>query len=647
MLVVGQNGNQLSPSSFPTTPPGDDLTKEDTMRWMLILSLSWLCIAGCQKDPADDDTGLPVECDNACEGDFIIQQVQDVAEVEGCDCILGTLHVGGTIEELSLPGLLYTDFLSVSNSLVPSLTLNLPALATVGMGIVVEGNEGLRTIDGLDSLETIGIGGLAIEANPALETFALPTLTDLPDVYIKGNGQLSSVELSGLESLRFLSCEDNPLLESLVAGPALTTADSIAVSHNPVLETLAFGSLTTLEGSLVLKDLDALTTLAGLSSLQSMGSIQLENLDALTTLAGLSSLQSVDGITLSGLSQLTTLAALSSLQSVDGITLSGLSQLTTLAELSSLDVEGSVEISNNHALTSLAGLTPQGGAESHITVNDNALLADTDIFDGVVEIANVSIRNNGQLRTLSFTNLEQAGLVSVQSNPLLEELALPSLQSVDELYIMDNPTLTTLADMPRLTTLSESVEISSCPQLATVDILGGVQNTSMSHIEIREMDALTALALPSGVETLDAIVITGNDELTQVTGLASLRYVERYPPDTPWGGDNPYSLRILDNPKLEGLVLPNLQTTDASVKLSSLPALTSVDLGSLTSVGTDLVISNTGLAELDGVSSLTTVGNYLVIGQNPCLPQATAEAFAAGLSIGGGTDLSANEGPCN
>jgi len=79
--------------------------------------------------------------------------------------------------------------------------------------------------------------------------------------------------------------------------------------------------------------------------------------------------------------------------------------------------------------------------------------------------------------------------------------------------------------------------------------------------------------------------------------------------------------------------------------------VTSLDgLSNITSVGNDLyIIKNDSLTSLDGLSNLTTVGGLLDIEDNDCLSQAEAEAFAAGLSVGGYVvvhDNGANY-PCN
>jgi len=79
--------------------------------------------------------------------------------------------------------------------------------------------------------------------------------------------------------------------------------------------------------------------------------------------------------------------------------------------------------------------------------------------------------------------------------------------------------------------------------------------------------------------------------------------------------------------------------------------LTNVDgMPGLTSLGDCLEIhDNATLASLDGLSGLTTVASDLSIHHNDCLDQTEAEAFAAGLTVGGSVVVVDNGSahPCN
>ena len=59
-------------------------------------------------------------------------------------------------------------------------------------------------------------------------------------------------------------------------------------------------------------------------------------------------------------------------------------------------------------------------------------------------------------------------------------------------------------------------------------------------------------------------------------------------------------------------------------------------LAAITSLGTNLTITeNAVLTDLSGLSNLTTVARDLSIDNNDALCQSDAQAFAAGITVGG------------
>jgi hypothetical protein len=202
---------------------------------------------------------------------------------------------------------------------------------------------------------------------------------------------------------------------------------------------------------------------------------------------------------------------------------------------------------------------------------DVAELQLSDCVPGAIIISGPGITNLSALETL-----REVGRLEVRYCPYLQGLTgLHNLVRVDTLVFSGNGALPNLLDFNDL----EQVDSLVITDNVGLTDLGSFPISSLSHLEI-----------------------TGNPDLTDLSGLESLTSVSG-------------SVTVSVNPQIE-----NFTGIDA-----------------LTNVGGDLTIEdNDGLTSLDGLS-VTTVGGDLKILSNAALSECLAMDFIATCTVGGAT----------
>jgi hypothetical protein len=170
---------------------------------------------------------------------------------------------------------------------------------------------------------------------------------------------------------------------------------------------------------------------------------------------------------------------------------------------------------------------------------------------------------------------------------------------------------------------------------------------------------ITTLAPLQSLEEIgDSLYICENPNLTSIAALG-----------TALSGDFGGTIEIYASPSLESLAgLEGLTSAGDSLNFGGLPLVADlVPLGNLTAVDGALGIAGWGMASMEGLEQLTTAGSFrivenpqlvslaglegllsvednLSIHDNPMLPQAEAEAFAAGVDVGGSVTICNNLG---
>lgn len=177
-----------------------------------------------------------------------------------------------------------------------------------------------------------------------------------------------------------------------------------------------------------------------------------------------------------------------------------------------------IEIQGNLALTEVGSLPPllPGGA---VEITDNPKLKRVRLPDATVPHARldqVVLRRNPALETASgLGRVVELGRLQLDGLPLLDDASLaPGLRAVDTL---------SLTDLPKLT------DLPSWPDLALVD-----------RWIVRDVDAIRALPDLPDLSRVKELVITRNDRLEEIGGLATNRT----------SSPTFYGVQITDNPWL-------------------------------------------------------------------------------------------------
>ncbi|HEX2881937.1 MAG TPA: hypothetical protein VHO25_20595 [Polyangiaceae bacterium] len=201
-----------------------------------------------------DGQGGPV-IPSVIEGDYTIENSVDVALLQGVTEITGHVTIDGT-------------------SLV---TLSLPNLITIGGHLRIEDNGNLSTLS-LPSLKSVG-NGLDVNIHEG-EDF---------DFRLQDNDMLTTIDLSELDYVWYLTVVGNDLITTTAWLPALETVASTLTVQGPALTTLSLPALTTL-GGMVVDDVLTTISLPELTTLEDLHVQQAQQLQVLS----LPSLTSVD-----------------------------------------------------------------------------------------------------------------------------------------------------------------------------------------------------------------------------------------------------------------------------------------------------------------------------------------------------------------
>jgi len=336
--------------------------------------------------------------------------------------------------------------------------------------------------------------------------------------------------------------------------------------------------LLTVDGRLVVADLSAVERV-DLSRLRVVGgSLRLSALPALTELEGLMAVESVGRGPVE-------VGGTPTGADQGGVELSGLGQVSTLRAFRLVTaVGGPIQVIGNPALADIDVFTTLPQLSYAVRISDNPSLAALEGFDTLETAGDVEVLDNIALANIfGFTNLREADVVAVEGSPNLRSLlGLSALEHVGGLRLLG----LALQDIPWFT------------ELHTVD---------------------------------GELVVSNQPILGRVSGLTALTSV---------GGD----LRFRLNP-----VILEVQGSGALTEVGGSVAFDTMEdlrdaplLSGLVSVGADLRIVETNLADLDDLGVVDAVGGDLVITGNPSLPSADAQALADRVTVDGDVIVSDN-----
>ena len=203
---------------------------------------------------------------------------------------------------------------------------------------------------------------------------------------------------------------------------------------------------------------------------------------------------------------------------------------------------------------------------------------------------------------------------------------------IGDLEILEQAWLTSI-DMPCLTSVGGRLIVST-PSLTSIDM------SSLTDVggELRVMSNHTLTSIDvSSLSTVDGGLWVGQNTTLTTIDLSSLTNVE--------------GLNVTSNDFLTSFNASGLADAGNHLIIGNNAALTGIEMSNLTYVSGYLleISTNNSLTSLDGLSNTVSVDGDLNISHNDCLSQTEAEAFAAGITVGGTVTVEDNGAnyPCN
>jgi hypothetical protein len=529
-------------------------------------------------------SGHPLKCEGG--------HVMDASAYNGCSTIEGFLSVSGT----KLTSL--DDFGDIK-------TIKAGKLDNAGIGLIISNNPELRSLDGLSNLEGSLPGALVIKNNPKLRS--LNGLEGLESIHTKSHsGQ--SISISGCEHLKHI--------------------DGLS------------GLQGNLDGSLAIFGNTHLRNLNGLKGIEQLGkdrsgvSLQCENNDALTDLKGLDTVISISGaIVIHGCGSLVSLDLQEVTQighSINGVSFyfAGNNAIERIDGLRSLNgaVSGSVHIENCPKLKSaqyfFADVVSCGRnkAGQGLVLSNCGNLADATGLKDMSEIkGSITIQRTALTSTPYLTNLKKLGQ-DAQSRSLV---------------IANNTNLLVFA-MPALIECTGSILVFACPTLESMELPHALDTIGADAKNVSFVVKDTGVKKINGGEKLQvlagAVALVNNPRLKQATlcqesgctlmGRAALngntlQVLGNTALLTTSGlnfiGEFPGAILLENNTAAKELAFKavtkiGMNNDGRSLVVTLSKKVSSLGFSGLKTLAGGLVVSDTAVADLRGISALESIG---------------------------------------
>ncbi len=446
-----------------------------------------------------------------------------------------------------------------------------PKLKSIGLDLLVESNDNMLDLVGLDSLDCVG-RDLIIHGNPMIATFQIGNELKIEnDLIIDGNIMLRLIDASTISDIgRNIIIQENPMFEEVVGFDRIERIHgNFDVSRNQSLTFFPImNTLKVIEGNLIIRDNHILQNLTGLSDLDSVyRMVRIED-SALADFEGLNSLKAVDSLVVrdnhlmrnfkgfDSLSYLGNLVVerqpmqenfvgLESLVLIDGTAFIFQNSLQTLEGFSSLTkVTGDLMIAFNQNLISILGFENLEEVEGTVIISGNGVVSLIG-FSALKKVGNdCEIYSNERLNSLTgLSSLHSVGSRLKLSDLNIENLrGLDSLVYVGELVITENKSLRDLDHLQNLEH-TESLIIEHNDTLINLDGLSNCHSKPY-FIEVafnKELKNLDGLSSFQAIDSTLILFVHDNDELSVCNNAYICDVIDGY-----YNGAN-YSLGILDN----------------------------------------------------------------------------------------------------
>lgn len=396
---------------------------------------------------------------------------------------------------------------------------NLSSLSAITdlYSVNIDNNAVLTSLSGLGltSLDYLSISG-----NDSLTNLSgLSSLTNVNNLYINSNASLTS--LSGLENWpgnpwAYVSISNNPLLQSITGfGP--TELYQLTISGNPQLTSLSGLSGLTQLTNLYVNENNALTSLSGLENLEE------SNLNYI-------SLLSSPNLSVCNIAPICTFLSNGGSSNISGNAEGCASSLDVQLACGPTTQcpTGAITFTSQSQIDQFIIAYPTcTSLPSYVTIS-GADITNLNGLSNIISIANpLVIANNPLLTNLTgLNNLTFVGSLTISNNPSLTSVsALANLSNYCyNVQITDNDALTSLNGIQNLP-VAGTININGNDSLTSLVTFNHVNN--VSYVYINNNDALTSLATLGGINTVYSMQIVGNDQLADVavSGIINCYYI--------------------------------------------------------------------------------------------------------------------------
>jgi len=571
------------------------------------------------------------------DGDIYLSSQEEIdnysEDFEFCTTISGSLIIEGSdivnLDSLYLINSIEGDLIigdTIGNPLLNDI-LGLLSLSNIDGDLVINNNDVLESLAGLDNIEAATIHNLSILNNPQLSECDISSICSfitLSDslILIENNGEeCNSIEEVEIECALFPCLENGiffydqsevddfpsnyPGCDEILGSVYISSYDisnldsliqlrSIGGNLNIYGDYYYSGLLTSLTG------LDNLEYIGGILELTELGIHNLEGLNNLDSIGEYAYIYACDSlVNFNGLTNLKSIAI--------GLDVDYCESLQSLDGLESLTYVGGLGFSGNENLVDLNGLQFPQSEINYLYFSDNENIMDISVFHNLTRINDgLTFYNNSRIQSFyGLHNIDSInGSVRIQYNDSLEYiLGLEELNYIGgDLLIRSNSSISSLEGLNSLLEVEGSLNLSGLSVNSFVDFINLESIGDGMYIE--NCNSIHDLAGFEGISNLGGnLSIRNNDSLLSLNGLQHLNAI---------GGSlyigGPYNI---GNDLLTSLdSLYNLQQIDGGISIrdnSSLQSLSGLDNIIANSIEYLSIVDNPNLS----VCSVESVCDYI------------------------------------
>ena len=507
-----------------------------------------------------------------------------------CTSITGYLFITGSVTDIS--GLSFlTDigtFILVRNTTSLTSLNGLQNINSVGQYVSITGNTSLLSV-AMNNLLTV-TNYIDINNNTNLNSISFSNLTQITNFYLRvfSNPSLSSINFTALQSLGSYLQIQNSIMTSLSFPNLQSVGSYVTISNNGSLSDVSLNNLTSVLGYVRLFQ-NALQT------------VSLPNLVTVDSYFDINNEPNITSLDVGSLTNLTGSFTVSSVSSGVSST-SNYLRFSSNANFTTFDI----------------------GA---ISDPDYIYFSDNDAFNDFSQLDNITSTSgyiflNGDFSNVILDNITSATYIAIGS-PNIINVSFANISTLAGSFSVSNSFPSASASTSRLTlnaTTLSSIDVGSLTSFPA-DIT--ISNTALTNL-----DGL------SNVTDTRNLYIDNNNSLTDFSGMGLttatgvVRMNGNYTNITNPNLDSVTGYILIASPNMETVSLTGLNSVGQSFQVFNYnttagnssnrfyavgSALTTIDIGNLTTFNSGTTIVDTALTDLSGLDALTTTQNLAVV----------------------------------